>query len=466
MATTLFDKIYDSHVAGRRRIDGKDLVYMDRNMTHELHAPIAMGKLRDKGRSVRRSDLTISMIDHSVSARRAVEDIPETVFVTGSRERSRDFGVRVFDVGEPQQGISHVVAPERGIALPGSTYTCPDSHACTVGGIGALAFATGTTELEHVLATQVLAMMRPKRMRIRLTGRLGDGATAKDVVLKIIAECGVSVGRGYAIEYAGPVVEAMPIEGRLTICNMAIEMGGRTGLIAPDDATFEWLAGRPAAPEGSEWEAALATWRRLPTDAGAAFDREIEVDCDGLEPLISWGTDPGQVIPISGRVPDPSSAPAEQRAALEKALAYMDLVPGTAIEGLPVDRVFIGSCTNSRLPDLEAAAAILKGRKVAEGVKATVVPGSSEVKRQAEAKGLDAIFRDAGFFWGESGCSMCAGGFRDKGQPGERCVSTTNRNFENRQGRGVRTHLVSPPMAAAAAVTGRISDLRRLESEQ
>ena len=464
MPQTLFDKIWDAHLVARRG-DGRDLVYMDRHVLHELHAPHAFAGLRKAGRRVLRPDLTFACQDHTVSTRpgRGDGDTPEAgAFIRAMRDGTREFGVRLFDVTDPEQGISHVVAPELGIVLPGSTYACPDSHACTVGGLGVIAVGCGTSELEHVLATQVLAMNRPKTMRVRLDGKLAPGVTAKDVILRVIAECGVDAGRGYAVEFAGPVVRAMPVEGRLTMCNMTIEMGARSGFIAPDETIFSWLEGRPWAPAGRDWEAALAWWRTLRTDEDAAFDREIVIDCDGLEPQITWGIDPSHTVGISGRVPDPATADEARRGAMQKALAYMDLTPGTALEGLPINRVFVGSCTNARLPDLEAAAAVLRGRRVADGVIAMAVPGSSTVKRQAEEKGIDKIFKEAGFSWGESGCSMCAGGNGDRGQPGDRCVSTTNRNFENRQGVGVRTHLASPAMAAAAAIAGKIVDVRRI----
>jgi 3-isopropylmalate/(R)-2-methylmalate dehydratase large subunit len=348
------------------------------------------------------------------------------------------------------------------MVLPGATHAVPDSHACTVGGLGALAFGCGTTELEHILATQVIALKKPKRMRVRVEGRLGPHVTAKDVALRIIAELGIAGGRGYAVEYAGAAVRGMSIESRLTLCNLTIEMGARSGFVAPDDTTFAWLAGRPGTPQAAQWDQALAQWRTLASDDGAAFDRDIVLDCGDLEPQITWGTDPSQVVGISGKVPDASAIESGRRAAAESAFAYMGLSPGTPLVGLPVHRVFIGSCTNSRLPDLEVAATIVKGRRVAEGVFAMVVPGSSSVKREAEAAGLDRIFRDAGFLWGESGCSMCAGGNGDRGEPGERIVSTTNRNFENRQGPKVRTHLASPATAAASAIAGRIADVRQL----
>jgi len=464
MARTLFDRIWDAHRVARRG-DGRELIYMDRHVLHELHAPHAFAKLRKAGRGVLRPDLTFACQDHTVSTSpgRGDGDTPEAgTFIRAMREGTQEFGIRLFDVTDPEQGISHVVAPELGIVLPGSTYACPDSHACTVGGLGVIAVGCGTSELEHVLATQVLAMNRPKTMRVMLTGRLAPGITAKDVILRVIARCGVDAGRGFAVEFAGPVVQAMPVEGRLTMCNMTIEMGARSGFVAPDETAFAWIEGRPWAPTGRDWDAAVAWWRTLRSDDGAVFDREVTVDCDALEPQISWGIDPSHVVGISERVPDPASADESRRGAMEKALAYMDLKPGMALDGLPIDRVFIGSCTNSRIPDLQAAAEVLRGRHVADGVIALAVPGSSTVKRQAEEMGLDRVFRDAGFTWGESGCSMCAGGNGDRGQAGDRCVSTTNRNFENRQGAGVRTHLASPTMAAAAAIAGRIVDVRRL----
>ncbi len=462
---TLFDKIWDSHLVARRS-DGRDLIYIDRHVLHELHAPHAFEKLAKANRGVRRPDLTFSMQDHTIATKPGRDDTTNpdgAPFLRAMREGSRRHGIRIFDLGDPEQGISHVVAPELGMVLPGATHAVPDSHACTVGGLGALAFGVGTTELEHVLATQVLASRRPKRMRIRLDGRLADQVGAKDVALRIIAEIGLDGARGHAVEYAGAAARAMAIESRLTLCNLAIEMGARSGFVAPDDTTFSWIAGRPWAPQGALWDKALASWQDLVSDPDAQFESEIAIDCQDLEPQITWGTDPSQTIAVTGRVPDPDRAPSDQRPAMRRALDYMGLTPGTPIAGLPVDRVFIGSCTNARLPDLVAAAAVARGRRVAAGVIALVVPGSSTVKREAEAAGLDRVFRDAGFFWGESGCSMCTGGNGDRGEAGERCVSTTNRNFENRQGPGVRTHLVGPAMAAAAAVAGRIIDVRRLD---
>jgi 3-isopropylmalate/(R)-2-methylmalate dehydratase large subunit len=465
MPQTLFEKIWNAHLV-TQRTDGRELIYIDRHVLHELHAPHAFEVLEKQQRPVRRPDLTFSSQDHTVSTQpgRTDDTNPSgAAFIKAMREGSRKNGIKVFDLGDPDQGISHVVAPELGMVLPGATHAVPDSHASTVGGLGALAFGVGTTELGHILATQVMAMKRPKRMLVRLEGKLAPHVTAKDVALRIIAEIGVAGARGHVVEYAGSAIRAMPIEQRMTLCNLNIEMGGRSGFVGPDDTAFQWIAGRPYAPKGALWDRALAHWRTLKSDDGAEFDREVALDCTGLEPQITWGTDPSQVLDISGRVPDPSAAPDQgKRAAMESALAYMGLQPGMALAGLPVNRVFIGSCTNARLPDLQTAADVVRGRRVAAGVVAMVVPGSSTVKREAEAAGLDQVFRDAGFFWGESGCSMCAGGNGDRGEPGERIVSTTNRNFENRQGPKVRTHLVSPATAAATAIAGRIADVRQL----
>jgi 3-isopropylmalate/(R)-2-methylmalate dehydratase large subunit len=466
MQQSLFDKIWDFHRVGERA-DGRDLLYIDRHVLHELHAHHAFTRLEQQQRPVRRADLTFAVQDHTIATAPGRDDETNpsgSAFIKAMREGCRKNGIRLFDVDDPEQGISHVVAPELGIVLPGATHAVPDSHASTVGGVGALAFGCGTSELTHILATQVMALKRPKRMRVRLDGGLGAHVNAKDVALRLIAEIGVAGARGHAVEYAGSAVRGMPIEQRMTLCNLNIEMGGRSGFVAPDDATFTWLAGRPFVPQGAQWDRALAHWRTLTTDDDAAFDREIALECSTLEPQISWGTDPSQVVGISGSVPDPTALDPNRRAAAEVAYAYMNLTPGTPLVGVPVDRVFIGSCTNSRLPDLQAAAAIVRGRRVAEGVIAMVVPGSSSVKREAEALGLDRVFREAGFFWGESGCSMCAGGNGDRGRPGERCVSTTNRNFENRQGPRVRTHLASPATAAASAIAGRIADVRRMMS--
>jgi 3-isopropylmalate/(R)-2-methylmalate dehydratase large subunit len=454
---TLFDKIWQSHLVARRA-DGRDLIYIDRHVLHDLHAPHALDQLDKKRRPVRRPDLTFAVQDHTIASRpgRDDETNPEGApFLRATRAGAARHGIRLFDLGDPEQGISHVVAPELGMVLPGATHAVPDSHACTVGGLGVLAFGCGASELEHVLATQVLALNRPKRMRVRAEGRLGEQVSAKDLALRIIAEIGVAGGRGFSIEFAGAAVRGLDIEGRLTLCNLTIEMGARSGFVAPDETAFQWLAGRPWAPRGAEWEAALARWRMLASDEDASFDREVAIDCDTLEPQITWGTDPSQTVGISGCVPQATSD------GMRRALDYMGLRAGEPLAGLTVGRVFIGSCTNARLPDLEAAAAVVRGRKVADGVTALVVPGSTSVKRAAEAKGLDQVFKAAGFAWGESGCSMCAGGNGDRGLPRERCVSTTNRNFENRQGTAVRTHLASPATAAASAIAGRIVDVRK-----
>jgi 3-isopropylmalate/(R)-2-methylmalate dehydratase large subunit len=464
MPRTLFDKIWDFHRVGQRA-DGRDLIYIDRHVLHELHAHHGFTHLQKQQRTVHRPDLTFAVQDHTVATRPDRNDETNaagSAFIKAMREGTRRNHIRLFDVADPEQGISHVVAPELGIVLPGATHAVPDSHASTVGGLGALAFGCGTSEMTHILVTQVMALKRPKAMRVRLDGRLGPQVSAKDVALRLIAESGVAGARGYVVEYAGAAVAAMPVEQRMTLCNLNIEMGGRSGFVAPDEKTVAWLAGRPYAPKDAMWDRALALWRTLKSDEDAAFDRDMTLDCSALEPQITWGTDPSQVVGISGRVPDPKAIEPSRRAAAEGAFAYMGLRPGTALAGLPIDRVFIGSCTNARLVDLEAAAAVVRGRRVAAGVAAMVVPGSSSVKRAAEAAGLDRVFREAGFFWGESGCSMCAGGNGDRGAPGERCVSTTNRNFENRQGPKVRTHLASPVTAAASAIAGRIADVRQL----
>jgi len=463
MPRTLFEKIWQTHLV-TQRADGRELIYIDRHVLHELHAPHGFEYLAKQNRKVRRPDLSFAALDHTVATAPGRNDStnpPGEAFIKATRAGSRANGMRVFDIDDPDQGISHVVAPELGMVLPGATHAVPDSHASTVGGLGALAFGVGTTEMTHIMATQTMALRRPKAMRIRLDGALGPHVSAKDVALRIIGTIGSSGARGHVVEYAGVAARAMPIEQRMTLCNLNIEMGGRSGFVAPDETTFQWIAGRPYAPRGADWDRALTQWCHLRTDDSATFDAEHVIDCNGLAPQITWGTDPGQVLDISGYIPEPTVDPA-RRDILESALAYMDLKPGTALVGLPVQRVFIGSCTNGRMPDLQAAAAVVRGHRVAPGVTAMVVPGSSSVKHAAEAEGLDRIFREAGFFWGESGCSMCAGGNGDRGEPGERCVSTTNRNFENRQGVKVRTHLASPETAAATAIMGHIADVRQM----
>ena len=448
MARTLFDKIWDLHHVGQRA-DGRELLYIDRHVVHELHAPHAFQELDAKGRTVRRRDLTLVVQDHTVPTR---PGLPlRSAHIDATKLGAGRHAVSFVDTASEEHGIVHVVSPELGIALPGLTLACPDSHASTVGALGCLAFGCGTSELVHVLSTQVMALVKPKQMRVNFTGTLPRGVGAKDLALHLIRTVGVDAGRGYAVEYAGEAIRALEVEARMSLCNMTIEWGGRTCLIAPDEKTIAWVRGRPNAPEGAQWDEAVAWWRMLPTDPGARFDHEITVDCSAIAPQVTWGTDPSQAIAIDEAVPGDAAA---------GALAYMGVEAGAALAGMAVDRVFIGSCASSRLPDLREAAAVVRGRRVAPGVKAIVVPGSSTIKREAEREGLDRVFRDAGFEWRNAGCSMCAGANGDVGEAGERCVSTTNRNFENRQGRGVRTHLASPVMAAAAAVAGKLVDVR------
>jgi 3-isopropylmalate/(R)-2-methylmalate dehydratase large subunit len=459
---TLFDKVWDAHVV-KSGDGGPDLLYVDFHFVHEVTSPQAFEGLRAAGRKVRRPDLTLATVDHNVPTtpgHMPLEDPISRRQVEVLRENCREFGIELFDVDSPFQGIVHVIGPELGITLPGMAIVCGDSHTSTHGAFGALAFGIGTSEVEHVLATQCIWQTRPKRMAIEYVGTLPPGVTAKDMILGTIARVGVAGGTGYAVEYRGEPIGKLGMEGRMTICNMSIEFGARCGMIAPDDTTFKWLEGRPFAPKGKDWEQALNFWRSLPTDEGAVFDRVVEIDVSELEPYVTWGTTPAMSSPVSGRVPDPSDFEASDRAAVERALDYMGLEPGTAIQDIEVNRVFIGSCTNSRLEDLRAAARIVEGKKVAPGVRAMVVPGSTPVRLQAEAEGLDEIFRSAGFEWREAGCSMCLGMNPDILAPGERAASTSNRNFEGRQGPGGRTHLVSPEMAAAAAIAGHFVDIR------
>ena len=459
MARTLFEKIWDYHLVAKRP-DGRELIYIDRHAVHELHAPHAFGDLDTSGRSVRRRDLTMVVQDHTVPTR---TDLPlGSRHIDATRLGAKKYQVRLIEVAEEAHGIVHVVTPELGVALPGLTLACPDSHASTVGALGCLAFGCGTTELGHVLTTQTMALVKPRQMRINFKGSLGWGVGAKDLALHLIRTLGVDAGRGYAVEYAGEVIRAMDVEARMTLCNMTIEWGGRTCLIAPDEKVLAYCKGRAAAPKGQEWDDAVAWWQTLETDIHASFDHEIDIDCSDVAPQITWGTDPAQSIGVTEIIPSPLAVEASGQARTQGALDYMGLVSGDEIRGIPIDRVFIGSCSNSRLSDLRLAAGVVRGRRVASGVTAIVVPGSSTVKREAESEGLDKVFIDAGFEWRNSGCSMCAGANGDVGQAGERVVSTTNRNFENRQGRGVRTHLASAAMAAAAAVSGCIVDVRDL----
>ena len=462
MARTLVDKIWDAHFVARRD-DGRDVVYVDRHVFHDLHGPHALERLGETGRAVRRTDLTFGVLDHTSPTRdRAEVDrvSAESPLMREMRAGAERFGFRLFDVDDDEAGIAHVVAPELGLVLPGATHACPDSHACTVGALGALAFACGTSDLEHVLATQTLAAKKPKAMRIRLTGALTAGVSAKDVALYLLARLGVGGAAGFAVEFAGSLVDALSVEGRFTLCNMAVEMGARTAIVAPDARAIAWLRDRPYAPAGEAWLRAAAAWPALCSDDDADFERDLNVDCTMLAPQVSWGTNPSLTIGVDACVPDPAAAPASERAALERALAYMNVTPGTPLQGLAIDRVFIGSCTNGRLEDLESAARIVRGKRVAPGLRAVVVPGSLAVKRAAEARGLDGIFREAGFEWHETGCSLCVGANGDLGTAGQRFLSTSNRNFESRQGPGVRTHLASPETAAATALSGFIADPR------
>lgn len=460
---TLFEKIWDEHEV--RAVEGEPaLLYVDLHLVHEVTSPQAFDSLRMRSRGVRRPDLTLATIDHGVpTADRhlGITDPLSKVQIDALERNCREFGVTLFGLNDPRSGIVHIIGPEQGLTQPGMLIVCGDSHTSTHGALGALAFGIGTSEVEHVLATQTLPQEKPKAMAITVEGDLPTGVTAKDLILGIIARIGTDGATGHVIEYRGSAIRALSMEGRLTVCNMSIEGGARAGLIAPDDTTFEYVEGRPFAPRGGDWEKAIEAWRRLPTDADARFDQEIVLAASDIEPYVSWGTNPGQSVPVSARVPSPDEAKnPTQRDSIERALKYMDLVAGTPITAIRIDRVFLGSCTNSRIEDLRAAAAIVDGRTVASNVKAMVVPGSGLVKLQAEAEGLDRIFKQAGFEWRDAGCSMCLGMNPDILAPGERCASTSNRNFEGRQGTGGRTHLVSPVMAAAAAVAGHFVDVR------
>jgi 3-isopropylmalate/(R)-2-methylmalate dehydratase large subunit len=451
MPKTLFDKIWDAHEVA----DG--LIYIDLHLVHEVTSPQAFESLRLAGRPVRRPDRTLATADHNVptdgsTSLPMIADPLSRKQIQTLEDNCREFGVPVYSLGNARQGIVHVIGPEMGVTQPGMTIVCGDSHTSTHGAFGALAFGIGTSEVEHVLATQTMQQRKPKSMRIRYEGELGPGVTAKDLILGTIGRMGVDGGVGYVIEYAGPPIEALSMEGRMTVCNMTIEGGGRAGMIAPDETTFEWVRGREAAPE--DFEAAVAGWRELYTEDGAEFDREVVIDASEISPQVSWGTNPAMVTDVTSTVPEPAGE------GDERALEYMGLEAGTPIQEIALDRVFIGSCTNSRIGDLREAAALVKGRKVASTVDAMVVPGSAQVKAQAESEGLDEVFRAAGFDWRSAGCSMCLGMNPDTLDPGERCASTSNRNFEGRQGRGGRTHLVSPKMAAAAAIEGRFVDIR------
>ncbi|HEV2676754.1 MAG TPA: 3-isopropylmalate dehydratase large subunit [Aliidongia sp.] len=464
--STLFEKVWSRHRV-LERPDGQTLLYVDCHLIHDGSAP-AFQTLRRRGVGVRVPGRTFATPDHYVlTDTRAIARIPDPEkrgMVEQLVQNTAASGVTLFGLGDPRQGIVHIIGPEEGLSQPGALLVCGDSHTSTHGAVGALAFGIGSTEVAHVLATQTLWQRKPRTFKIQVDGSLPAGVTAKDMILSIIARIGAAGATEHVIEYAGSAIRGLSMEGRLTLCNMSIEAGGRAGMVAPDDVTFDYLHGRPYAPKGADWDAAVARWRRLPTDPGAVFDREVTLDGTSFEPMVTWGTSPENALPISGIIPDPAAEPdAERRDGMRRALDYMGLTPGTRLDEVPVDRVFIGSCTNSRIEDLRAAAAVASGRKVAEGITAWVVPGSGLIKLQAEAEGLDRVFTDAGFEWREAGCSMCLGTNGEIVAPGQRCASTSNRNFVGRQGPGARTHLMSPAMAAAAAVTGHLTDVRRLE---
>ncbi|MCF5767421.1 3-isopropylmalate dehydratase large subunit [Aeromonas veronii] len=465
MAKTLYQKVFDAHVV--REVEGETpLIYIDRHLVHEVTSPQAFDGLRAMNRQLRRPDLTWATMDHNVST--TTKDIAASgemarIQMETLADNCKEFGVRLYDLNHKYQGIVHVMGPELGITLPGTTIVCGDSHTATHGAFGSLAFGIGTSEVEHVMATQTLKQGRAKTMRISVNGKLAEGISAKDVVLAIIGKVGHAGGTGYVVEFAGEAIASLSMEGRMTVCNMAIELGAKAGMIAPDQTTIDYIRGKEFAPKGEVLEQAIAYWQSLKSDEGSRFDAEVMLDAADIAPQVTWGTNPGQVIAVNEPIPAPESFSdlMEQQSA-RKALAYMDLQPGQKLSDVAIDKVFIGSCTNSRIEDLRAAAAIARGRKVAAGVQALVVPGSEQVKAQAEAEGLDKIFIEAGFEWRLPGCSMCLAMNNDRLQPGERCASTSNRNFEGRQGRAGRTHLVSPAMAAAAAVTGRFADIRAL----
>jgi 3-isopropylmalate/(R)-2-methylmalate dehydratase large subunit len=467
MGRTLADKLWETHVV-RQSVGEPDLLYIDLHLVHEVTSPQAFDGLRQGGRQVRRPDLTLATEDHNVPTidiERPIADPVSRTQVETLRKNCADFGIPLFPMGDIDQGIVHVIGPQLGLTQPGMTIVCGDSHTSTHGAFGALAFGIGTSQVEHVLATQTLPMDRPKTMAVTVNGALPDGVTPKDVILAIIAKTGTGGGQGYMVEYRGTTFEQMSMEGRMTVCNMSIEWGARAGMIAPDDTTIEYLRGRPHAPRGEAWASAVEYWRTLRTDPDAEFDSEVVLDSTALTPYVTWGTNPGQSGPLGGAVPDPASfEDAAERTAAEKALAYMDLQAGTPLREIHVDTVFLGSCTNGRIEDLRAAASVIKGRTVADGVRMLVVPGSMRVRREAEEEGLHEVFQAAGAEWRQAGCSMCLGMNPDQLAPGERSASTSNRNFEGRQGRGGRTHLVSPLVAAATAVTGRLTSPADLEA--
>ena len=463
MSQTLFEKIWTRHVVDTLP-DGTVLLYIDRHLVHEVTSPQAFESLRLSSRTVRRPELTFATMDHNVPTddRLTIRDPISKAQIDALAKNCAEFGVTLYDLQSDRQGIVHIIGPELGLTLPGTTIVCGDSHTSTHGAFGTLAFGIGTSEVEHVLATQCLPQKKPKTFNIEFTGRTRPWVTAKDMILKLIGTIGTAGGTGYVLEYCGEAVRALSMEARMTICNMSIEAGARAGMIAPDETTFQYIAAgnRPFAPKGRAFEEAVAFWRTLPSDSDARFDRTLTIDASQIAPQVTWGTNPGMVVDVTGRVPEPDHVPGYSRKDVEQALAYMGLTPGTSMTEIPVDTVFIGSCTNARIEDLRAAATMLKGRTVATKVRVLVVPGSQQVRKQAEAEGLDAIFKAAGCEWRQSGCSMCLGMNPDQLKPGERCASTSNRNFEGRQGKGGRTHLVSPEMAAAAAIAGHFVDIR------
>ncbi len=466
-ARTLFEKIWQNHVV-HQADDGTCLIYIDRHLVHEVTSPQAFEGLRLAGRRVHRPEATLAVADHNVPTTdrsKGIQEEDSRIQVETLEQNCRDFGVPYFSMNDKRQGIVHIIGPEQGLTQPGMTIVCGDSHTATHGAFGALAFGIGTSEVEHVLATQSLIQKPAKSMRITVEGAAPAGVTAKDIILAVIGKIGTAGGTGYVIEYAGEAIRSLSMEGRMTICNMSIEAGARAGLIAPDQTTFNYLKGRPLAPQGPDWDKAVAFWSSLPSDPGANYDCEVVLKASDIVPLVTWGTSPQDVVPITGAVPDPGQEKdSARKAAMERALEYMDLKPGMKMQEIAVNKVFIGSCTNGRIEDLREVAKIAQGRKVAQGVQAMIVPGSGLVKAEAEREGLDKIFIESGFEWREPGCSMCLAMNADRLSPGERCASTSNRNFEGRQGRGGRTHLMSPAMAAAAAVTGKITDVRKLAS--
>ncbi len=466
---TLAEKVWDDHLVVRGENGEPDLIYIDLHLVHEVTSPQAFDGLRSEGRALRRPDLTIATEDHNTPTwdiDKPIADLTSRTQIETLRRNAEEFGMRLHPLGDAEQGIVHVVGPQLGLTMPGITVVCGDSHTSTHGAFGAMAFGIGTSEVEHVMATQTLPLMPFKTMAITVEGELRPGVTAKDIILAVIAKIGTGGGQGYVLEYRGSAIRALSMEGRMTICNMSIEAGARAGLVAPDETTFAYVKGRPHAPQGSDWDEAVAYWKTLPTDEGAVFDAEVFIDANELEPFVTWGTNPGQGVSLSGAVPYPADYDdPNERAAAERALAYMDLAPGTPLKQIPVDAVFMGSCTNSRIEDLRAFASIIKGKKKAEGVRVMVVPGSARVRLEAEAEGLDKIVTDFGAEWRFAGCSMCLGMNPDQLAPGERCASTSNRNFEGRQGKGGRTHLVSPLVAAATAIRGTLSSPGDLDAD-